>query len=456
MKFSKLFLAFSCAALAVGSAAADKVVFEENFDSADALKKWRIVEYPGSSKFRIDKGALSVEHQHKPGYGSFIEIEVPKVKKGRLDFDVMIDPDRINPGARIGLTLDLYNIATFWHDSCRDWRMYFAEPNIKRLPYFMIEPVGHRKIANVAKHKYIHYTILFDEEGDMVEFYAGDPRDPKASRYDVSVFGNAMYRGGYLRIGSYAYTTVPYRTLVDNIVLRELAGADAQQEKTEYLLFDGLGSDHYPLARMLKKQGVRRYIYNSPGASVSNRNNLQYFGMPGMTSVENAKLIIFNDSPNVDPVLQKKMLQSVKDGSDLLILSGLFSLGKGGFRNSVLEQALPVILTDDIWTVAGSPEKPLQLKTNVDLNWNANGAVLYYYWDLKLAEGSEILMTASESGWFGKKNIPVLSRKKYGKGYIYVLNGTACGPSEKNSFWNTEFLAGLLKYIEAQRQVSAK
>ena len=309
MKKSFLFALLTGAVLPFTGIGEERIVFSEKFDSADSLKKWRIVEYPGSSTFRIDKGALSVDHQHKPGFGSFMEIQVPVVKKGRIDFDVLIDPENVNPGARIGLTFDLYNIATFWHDSCRDWRMYFPEPNAKRLPYFLLEPVGHQKIASVKKQQYVHYTILFDEEADLVEFYAGDPGDPKATRYDVSVYGNAMYRGGYLRIGSFAYTTAPYRTLVDNVVIREITGEEQVQAKKEYLIFDGAGSDHYPVYKLLKKSGARRYVYNSPGASVSNMNNLQYFGMPGSKTVQGAKLIVFNDAPNVHPALQKMILK---------------------------------------------------------------------------------------------------------------------------------------------------
>lgn len=452
MKRFQIALSLLCGMLCFSGQGEERIVFSESFDSADSLKKWRKVEYPQSSSFRIDNGALSIDHRHKPGYGSFIEIPVPVVKKGRLDFDVLIDPERHNPSARIGLTLDLYNIATFWHDSCRDWRMYFPEPNAKRLPYFFLEPVGHQKIATVAKHKYVHYTILFDEEADTVEFFVGTQKDPMASRYDVSVFGNAMYHGGFLRIGSFAYTYAPYRTLVDNIVLREITGEAQAPVKKEYLIFDGAASDHFPVFDLLKKANARRYVYNSPGASTSNTNNLQYFGMPGTETVRNAKLIVFNDAPNVHPVLQKMILKSVEEGADLLILSGLFSLGKGGFRNSELEKALPVILTDDIWSVSGNRKKPLTIdRDSSKLSFGSGDSVLYYYWDLKLAEGSQVLMTASEQGFFGKKGIPVLSRKKHGKGYVYVLNGTACGPEDGKSFWKNGFVPALLKFIESER-----
>ena len=210
------------ALLTFSAFAAEKVVFEEKFDSPDALKKWRIDTPADGPKYRIDKGALSVEHIHKFQERSYIEIPIPRIKKGKLEFDVLIDPDHSVAGDRIGLTLGFYNISTFWHDSCKDWRMYFPEPEAKRLPYFFIEPVGHRRISRVAKHKYQHYCILFDHDADLIEFYVDDMQDPKSARYDMSVWGHDYYQGSYLKIGSYAYASYPYRTLVDNVKLTEI------------------------------------------------------------------------------------------------------------------------------------------------------------------------------------------------------------------------------------------
>ena len=200
------------------------------------------------------------------------------------------------------------------------------------------------------------------------------------------------------------------------------------------------------------KEGARRYLWNSSGANVSpDKNNYLYVGMPGSQTVDNAALIIFNDAPNVHPALQKQILASIHEGADLLILSGLFSLGKGGFRNSVLEKALPVVLTDNAWSFSGDGKTEYSLQTKNGFQWDPKGKVLFNFYDLQPAEGSEILMTASEPGWFGRKDIPVLLRKKFGKGHVYVLTGTACGPHTENSFWKGDFLKELLDLIHASR-----
>lgn len=421
----------------------EKIIFSENFNSPDALSKWRISTAADGPQFRIENGALSVEHRHKPNYGSFIEMRIPLIKKGRIDLDVLIDPDHNDPRERIGLTLDIFNISTFWHDSCKDWRMYFPEPETKRLPNFGIEPVGHKKIAAVPKYKYVHYRIVFDHDSDLVEFYVGDLKDPKSARYDVSIMGHAYYQGAYLRIGSYGYAQNPYRTLVDNVVVTEILdqGGNAAK-KTENLVFDGLLTTYVPMKRVLKGEKFRAYHWDSPGHNVTNTNNYQYMKMPSFQTVKNAKRIIFNDAPNVPEPLQKKILDSVKEGSNLIIFSGLCSLGKGEFKDTPIGKALPVVLSDE-WAIAGHSEKPIRLDAKPGLV-PKDGAVMYYYWNLKPAEDAEILATADN----GK--IPILLRRKIGKGSVIVLCATVCGPSKKDSFWNTAFLDNIANFLKKQ------
>lgn len=450
---SILFLfAFLCS---VQGFSEEKIIFSEKFNSPDALKKWRITEYPGSGTFQVVDGALSVTHKNNPGKGSYIEFPLPPVSRGQVDFDVLIDPDRVNPTIEIGLTFEIFNIATFWHDSLRDWRMYFPEPNAARMPNFNLEPVGHHKISNVGKHKYVHYRILFDEKLDLVEFYTGDMNDPKAARYDVSVFGHAFYRGGYLRIGSFAVTTDTYRTLVDNVVIRELPDSADALKKDQILIFDGISSDHFKYNQILKKKNTfgtdkpRRYAWNSPGPNLlADKNNFRYEVMPGLQSVERASLIIFNDAPNVDAPLQKQILKSVHNGADLLILSGVFSLSKGGYNDSPIGNVLPVTLTGK-WDIEGDDKTPVVLDANSELV-TEKSSVMYYYWNLKPTDDAEILATAAN----GK--IPVFLRRKFGKGTISVLTATAYGPAEKNSFWKTSFPENLIKFLGKNRTVSDK
>ena len=404
--------------------AADKTVFSENFTKPDALKSWRKVLKANGAKFVIASDGLHVEHKHLRNGGGFIELPVPLIKKGRLDFDVEVVLMRGgSPG--IGLMVELYNISTFFHDGCRDWRMYFPEANAKRLPYFNIEPVGHQKITGITRNKKTHCRIRFDEGNDLVEFYVNDMTDPAAARYDVSIFGHAFYRGGYLRIGSFGYAPSNYYTRITNLTLtEETADTAVKNVRNQILVFEGMGSDHYVMKKLFADdvKNIRTYPWLSPGACPSNFNNYQYFKLPGYSTIDNAKLIVFNDAPNVAKALQKKILSAVSDGATLLINGGLFSLANGNFADSPIGDALP-LKTNKKWILAGNSRTPLTI------DGTKNKGVIYYYFPAELTANAEVLFKA--------KNIPLMLKKQYGKGKIIVFCGTPAGPDTKDAFYRS-------------------
>ena len=426
-------LVIFCALAAISLCHADKIVFKDNFAEKDALKKWRMVNRDNGAVYSVKNNALNIRHAHfeEGNGGSFIEVNVPVIKKGKLEFDVVVNASKALKADGIGLTVDLYNISTFWHDACNDWRMYFAEPVAKRLPYFNIEPVGHSKIAVVPKMKKLHYCIKFDTDSDLVEFYINDMSDPAASRYDVSVLGHAFYQPGVLRIGSYGFAPNSYETEISNIVLSETTDTvNVAAGKNNVLIFEGISSEHYPVTKLLAfpAKDVRRYTWDSPGACPNTINNYQYFKMPSFDSVENAKYIIFNDAPNVHEALQKKMLAAVKDGAKMLIMGGFFTLHKGGFAGSVLGKALPVVFSNR-WSFAGNEKTPLEI------SGLQNKAVLYYHLNLQKSDEAEVIAYAGK--------VPVLLQKKYGKGSITVFTGTIGGGTDEKVFWKN----GALKEI---------
>ena len=191
---------------------------------------------------------------------------------------------------------------------------------------------------------------------------------------------------------------------------------------------EGMTSQHYPVKKLLAAddvKNIRQYTFDSPGHCDPNTNNYQYFKLPGFESVANAKYIIFNDAPNVHEALQKKILESVNDGAKLLIMGGFYSLNRGGFMNSKLGNALPVVM-DKVWNLGGSDKKPLEI------NSDGSKAKIYYYLDLKAAADAKVLMYAG--------NVPLLFQKKYGKGTITVFTGLISGPVTKDIYWKTPVL----------------
>lgn len=432
-----------------------EIIYQEDFSGSNTLEKsgWQIVSKPDRSSYTVKDGALQVritQHPYKDGY---VEIEIPVCRKGVIDFDAMIDLEGLNPDG-IGLTLDLYNISTFWHDYCRDWRLYFPEPTAKRMDGFNIEPVGHQSIGKVEKHKWIHYRIAFDTDKDRVECYMDDMKDPAYIKGDAAVLGRAEYQGGNLRIGSFGQTATPYHAQIDNIVIRSLDKEQivSSEKKDLYLLFQGFSFDYYKIDPALRTAGVatneiRNYDLDCWRATSYPENTFKYNKLPGSDPLGRANAIVLIDAPrepgNILPeFLLKDIIQSVTNGAKLVIFGGLFTLEKGGYKNSILEKFLPVKL-ENPWQVKESekamPISPVAAKYR-ELDWSAKPCV-YYYHDLKLQNDAEVLLKAGDK--------PLLVSGKLGKGEILVFLGTVCGPPSTDPpvFWKWEHWPELVSLI---------
>lgn len=436
-----------------------KIIYQENFDKhkkSVSLKElgWNVVSKPGHSTYTVKDGKLYVKitpNRYRDGYA---EIEVPVCRKGQLDFDVLIDPDRINPKG-VGLTLDLYNISTYWHDYCRDWRLYFPEPTVKRMDGFSVEPVGHKPIGYLKKGKWIHYRICFDTDNDRVECYLNKMDDPAYIKGDAPVLGRAEYQGGKLRVGSFGICSGAYRAVIDNIVLRDLdneTASSGDEKKDLYLLFRGISFDFYKIGPALcadgvKPENIRNYDLDFWRSSYFPENTFKYQNFPGTSSFNRAKSIVLIDAPCgpekiLPEFLQKDIMKTIHSGSKLVIFGGLFTLGKGEYQGTALERILPVELKG-VWQVKSS-NTPLSIKVvNPEfkkINWSKKPCV-YHYHDLKPTKDAKILLKAGDK--------PLLVSRKFGKGEVIVFLGTVCGPPSENPpiFWKWKDWPKLVKKI---------
>jgi hypothetical protein len=443
----------------------DKIIYQESFDDASsgslADLGWRVASSPDRSTYTVKDGMLHVRITPNTYRDGYAEIDLPLCRKGQIDLDVLIDPERLNLQA-IGLTLDLYNISTFWHDTCKDWRAYFPQPTANRMEGFRLEPVGHQSIGRVEKHKWIHYRICFDTDNDRVEFYIDNMQDPAYIKADAPVLGRDEYQGGKLRIGSFGYAPRPYYALVDNIVVRDLTGdkEELQTPKRDtHLLFRGMSFELYDIGGALKAAGVegsalRNYDLDFWRQSIVAENTFKYKSFPGASSLSRAKSIVLIDAPfgpgEIMPeFLQRDFISSVRDGARLVVLGGLFSLGKGEYQGTLLERVLPVKLAD-AWDVKGS-SRPVEIaavcETLQDLNWSDRPCV-YYRHDLEITDDAVVLLEAD-----GK---PLLVSRKLGQGEIVVFLGATCGPASTNppAFWRWKDWPRLVQRILSQGPIT--
>ena len=412
--------------------AENKVVFAEDFRDKEAFsKRWKNVSAPGKSTYTLDGKGLVVSVHHNPFNDGYIECDIPLIRKGMLEFDMEF-PDPANTSG-IGLFVDIYNVSSFFHSSCKDWRYYFPQPESKRIAGFGIEPVGHQKIANVAKKGKSHYRIVFDADKDRVEFFKDDMNDPSAIVGNISVFGHDFYRGGKIRIGSMGYSSKgrPFSYRVMNLKLTELKDDENSVAKRQgVLIFQGMTFDELQIFEALTANGVKkevcsRYTMESTSHSMIISNRLLYNRMPGEKRLRNADLIVLADAPAgpngiIPDFILKDMADFVKNGGRLVIFGGFFTLEKGEYQRTPLAEVLPVELGSPYTTHKFARHMPLKSK-DAAYNWlgSAKPFNVKYCHDLKVKKNAAVKLEAN-----GK---PMLVEWKCGKGSVAVFLGKKAG-----------------------------
>jgi len=426
-----------------------EVIYESNFAGvADGtpLDKlgWTVNASPERSRYFIEGGKLRVEcFPAAKLRGGYAELDVPLCAKGVLEFDLNPDSDSSKPG--IALFMDLYNMTFFWHDYCKDWRRYFPEPVAKRGKEFDVEPVGHRRISEVAKGKGCHYKICFDKDNDRVEYYKDNMEDPAFIDGGVAVWGRDEYLGGRLRLGNWGVGGGKVRFLLDNIKLTSLDKKDgrgaAAAPRERILLFNGLSFNRYQLKASLLKNGVpegavKEFNILNPRPALTSENSFVSDILPSAQAALRTKCFVLADYPfgpgEVLPdCVVKDILENVRGGARLVVFGGLLSLGKGEYGRSSLAEYLPVKL-GSCWDLAKC-ERPLPLApVSPDkfkgLDWSA-GPMVFYMHNLELAKDARVLLKAGER--------PLLVSKRVGDGEILVFLGAACGAGApgQTPFW---------------------
>ena len=432
MNRKTIFLCLFSLGITLGALAENKVIFADDFKNKDTFaKQWRNFSSSGKSTYELDGKGLVVNVHHNPFNDGYIECDIPLIKKGMLEFDMEF-PDPSNARG-IGLFVDIYNVSSFFHSACGDWRYYFPEPESKRIAGFGIEPVGHQKITNVKSKGKSHYRITFDVDKDRAEFFKDDMNDPSAIVGNISVLGHDFYRGGKIRIGSMGFTVSgkPYAYRISNLKLTEIKEEETADVKRQgVLLFQGMTFDELKIFEALTSNGFKKddcslYTMESTSHAMIIANRILYNRMPGEKKLKNAELIILADAPAgpkgiIPDFILKDMADFVRNGGRLVIFGGFFTLEKGEYQNTPLAEVLPVELGSPYTT--GKFIKPTAIKSNsAEYNWiNTNAPFnVRYYHDLKLKKNAVVKLAAD-----GK---PMLVEWQCGKGSVAVFLGKKAG-----------------------------
>lgn len=419
--------------LGLTSLAEERVIYKSEFKDPKSLDKegWKVKATPEQSEYKTQDGILRVTCHRNLYNGGFTKKAIPVIKKGTLEFDSNIAIDGTGGCLGVGLTIGIYNIDTWYHDYCKDWRRYFPTGPKQRMPGYNVEPVGHKRLTDVKKGKWAHYKIYFDHDKGIVEYYQNDMKDPVCIDYDVPVLGRDEYQGGFLRIGNMGITKGDVTYAIRNIVLKEIPESDDQSsgERNLTILFQGLSSDQYNMKKLLKtvdpKSEVRTYTIRTTGAAVAPVNQLKVDKLPSATTIQKAKTIVLEDMPAkpgqpddcLPGPLLEQLIESVYKGANLWVMGGMFSLGKGGYQGTPLEKILPVKLGSP-WDVKKFDKIETLNFNPKDESNNERSGILWYH-NLKPIKDAEVLISAGDK--------PILVRRTFGKGNVYAMLGIPCG-----------------------------
>jgi len=135
---------------------------------------------------------------------------------------------------------------------------------------------------------------------------------------------------------------------------------------------------------------------------------------------------------------RSKLLSFVKSGGKLIILGGMYCLGQGGLKDTIVEEILPVKLTGVGELIRA--EKPLILSLQKN-NFLPEKPAIYYYHNVIPREDSKVILYGGE--------IPVLLQKNYGKGEVIVFIGTVLGEKkvDETPFWETNEWKKVMKSL---------
>ena len=285
---------------------------------------------------------LSARGPRKGGDG-YLWAEVPLIERGILDFDYRANPPLRNREQSAFITL--YGIRTFFHDGCGDWRVIFPEPNANRETGFHDEPVRHHRIAKVKADEWHHCRIKFDAPNDRAEFFMDDMSDPAFIAGSMSVWSEAEFLGGELRIGGMGGSRnceAEFR----NVILSEAEKDGKSPARTETLVFNGMVHEFYGVEDVLKHDNPRVYLLDFTRYCYWSKNCYKYSRLPGMETVSRARRIVLVDAPaSFDHVLPDFLLddfaQAVEDGAELIVLDGPFALDRGEYAGTPIARILP-------------------------------------------------------------------------------------------------------------------
>lgn len=398
----------------LNSAFGEEPVWEEKFDKSATLEEagWQLEKKLATDEFKIADGKLKALCTFKPYAGSSYSREIPFVHRGMLTFNA-----QINSAAgynHLSLRLNLYNIMLSFRGENKTLERYYNDK--------------WRNVGKVPENKWIKYKMVFDSEQRTVEYYIDDMDNPVMVDQDVKL-EPAKDGKNKIYIGNYGLASGNILNELDDIQLYKITEGAKQGREIGSLamVFRGIAFDYYQLDKIVRGLGVAEFQNYDLAVSLGlqPKNSFHLEKTPPLYPGSMPKYIIFADMPMSNAVpeyVQNMIVDSVTEGSTILILGGLFTLNKGEFSGTPFEKILPVEI--------GSPWAVLELNKPVIIDTPLEGrpAVRYMH-KLKPKRNAVILARAGR--------YPFVVGTSYGKGKVITCLGMPCGQfsAAETPFW---------------------
>ncbi len=423
--------------------------FVEDFEGRAGLaaRGWEVKSTPEQSEWSIRNGCLQMVGHYNPYKGGSITRKVPFFERGTFEFDAKFATSGRRDYRHFSLGFRLYgHMTAFKNYGTHAWLQY--RPHKKTWATLA---------TGVPLAEWVHIKVVFDFPDRRAEYYCGTGADPVFVDPDLDV---DLTRAGHeLVFFNYGLCNGTVTNLIDNIRLTGVSesGAAAPPVRDGLVLFEGVSASRYAVRQILRAEfaadKVSAYPVVTRGAAIAPRNILRLRRVPGRRRWQQASLIVLADAPAVPNAclpgyLLEDLVAAVKQGAHLLVLGGMFSLGKGGYQDTPLAALVPVGPLAP-WN-GRRFDKPMPLRepgTGRKASEADRGTVLWFHDCPRIAAGAEVLLEAG-----GR---PMAVRTRYGRGAVTVFLGMACGDfstTDSIPFWKSPQWPQTLKQLTARRR----
>ena len=379
-----------CVCLSAG--ASGKTVWQDNFAGSKTMEDagFEKIMSLDSDHFELKDGILNVTFsERKPYKGSQYRVTLPALSRGEFTFEAKLAASGADVFKDASLQVRVGPHHTFFRKNA--WILHRPKHG-DMLPNIPIE-----------MNRWTKFKIVFDADNGISEYYVNDMTKPVLADFE----SEANKKPISVVIANYALFQGTVTHQIRNMKL--VAFPPAEKKLSGLIRFQGIGFYPEEFVKSFNEKNIVNCKLNFHRANFKTTNRMKidpvcipWNGIPRYMVMEDMPL------PQITKVDQQNIIRSVRSGSTLVILGGLYTLNKGEFSRFPLKDILPVDV-QDVWAIKHF-EKPL----------NTSFGPIHHIHDLKLLPESEVLLSADGT-------VPLLIRRKVEKGSVIVFLGIEPG-----------------------------